>query len=72
MDTTDQLSSIKPGDRNSISLALGLFLLLIFFLVVVSEKFLSPMQNFVSVDKNYIYGYYVGILDIVLCLFKRE
>ena len=58
MDTPDQLSSIKPGDRNSISLALGLFLLLIFFLVVVSEKFLSPMQNFVSVDKNYIYGYY--------------
>jgi len=58
MDTTDQLSSIKPGDRNSISLALGLFLLLIFFLVVVSEKFLSPMQNFVGVDKNYIYGYY--------------
>ena len=52
MDTTDQLSSIKPGDRNSIGLALGLFLLLIFYQVYFINKFLLPMQNLVSIDKN--------------------
>jgi hypothetical protein len=67
MDTTDQLNSIKPGDRNSISLALGLFILLIFYQIYFINKFLFPMQNFVSIDKNYIYGIYAFTAVIIVC-----
>jgi hypothetical protein len=67
MDTTDQLSSIKPGDRKSIGLALGLFLLLIFYQIYFINKFLFPMQNFVSIDKNYIYGIYAFTVVIIVC-----
>ena len=69
MDTTDQLSSIKPGDRNSIGLALGLYLLLIFYIIYIINKFLLPIQNFVSIDKNNIYGIYAfNVVCIVLSI----
>lgn len=66
MDTTDQLSSIKPGDRKSIGLALGLFLLLIFYEIYLVNKLLFPMQNFVSIDKNYLYGIYAFVVTLVI------